>query len=186
LSHKYSPSDAYAIPKKGDSHLTDPEQYASNLIKGLYSQEKLGENARSIEGCDLVTFNNNFVFLLDQAYKSFLMGMHYSAVSLCGMAIERLCYDFIWFSEISFEQKLLTDKQKKFINNIALRKLIDFIHELDYIDNNVRNKMIKINDMRNKYVHPTLEKIEPFDDAKFCLNNLCNIVDFISEKIKNS
>ena len=185
MSSPYSPkSDAYAIPKQGEGHLTDPEHYALNLIKDLYSESRIKENAKVINGCDLVAFNNNFVFLLDQAYKSFLMGMNYSAVSLCGMAIERLCYDFIWFSEITFEGKPLTDQQRAFLNNISMMKLIDFIHSLEYINEDVRSRMIQINNRRNKYVHPTLEKIDPFEDAKFCINNLCCIIDFISKKIR--
>jgi hypothetical protein len=183
LSHRYSPErDVYAIPKHDEGHLTNRREYAIKLIKDLSTPSKVENKAIQIDGCDLIRFNNNFVFLLDQAYKSFLVGMNYSSVSLCGMAIERLCYDFMLLSDISFEGKQLEESQISYLNNMPLKKLIDFLCAIGYIDRSVRKIMLDINDKRNNYIHPNLDKINPEEDARTCLNNLCKLVDIISKK----
>jgi hypothetical protein len=183
LSHRYCPDrDVYAIPKHDEGHLTNRREYAIKLITDLSTPAKVESKAIQVEGCDLIRFNNNFVFLLDQAYKSYLIGMDYSSVSLCGMAIERLCYDFMLLSDISFEGRQLDEYQISYLNNMPLKKLIDFIYEIGYIDKSIRKIMLDINDKRNNYIHPNLDKINPEEDARTCLNNLCKLVDIISQK----
>ena len=47
--------------------------------------------------------------LLDEAYKSFLLGLYFSTVSLCSITTERLCYDILEKSRIKINNKKLSD-----------------------------------------------------------------------------
>ncbi len=174
----------YAIPKKGQDYLTNPENHALKIIKDLGEETLIKKNANLVNGCNQIEFNNNFVSLLDQAYKSFLMSMYYSSVSLCGMAVERICYDFIHFSEISIDKRILNDNQRSQLFNIPLRKLMAILMDLGFIDHKIINLMTQINDNRNRYVHPSLKNINPTADAMNCLNNLCKIIDLLSQSKK--
>lgn len=85
----------YAIPKQGQSYITTIEEYAFNISSELIARSRIEKNARLIAGCNVITYENNFVTLLDQGYKSYLLGLYNATVALCGTTTERICYDSI-------------------------------------------------------------------------------------------
>jgi hypothetical protein len=103
----------YVIPKENEQFLQSREDYADESIEPLCNRESIHNNARLVIGCSIIHFEYKFIELLDEAYKSFLVGLHYSTVSLCSMTIERLCYDIIEDSKIIICNKELDYEQKK-------------------------------------------------------------------------
>ena len=47
----------------------------------------------------------------------------------------------------------------------------------------MQKHMQKLNNLRNRYVHPLLE-VEPFEDANESINLLCKIIDSFVQKEK--
>lgn len=175
-----SASTGYVIPKRGQSYMTTIEEYAFNICSELIEKSRIEKNARLIDGCNVISYENNFVALLDQGYKSYLLGLYTATVALCGMTTERICYDSIEHSRIEFNNTLLTVDQKKHLLNMPFNRIVDFLLSIGLITKGIRENMVKINDIRNRYVHPTLRPDNSFDDAKNCLNLLCKIIDAIA------
>jgi hypothetical protein len=67
--------------------------------------------------------------LLQEAKNSYMLGHYYSTIALSGMAAERLCYDYIEFSQIRINGITLNDKAKQELINLPLRHLINFLYE---------------------------------------------------------
>ena len=134
--------------------------------------------ANLINGCNIIRGEFKFVVLLDQAYKSFLLSLYYTTVSLSTMASERLCYDLIDKTEIKFNGITIDSKQKEFLYDVRFNKLIDFLAEFNFISKNAKNDIFQLAQYRNNYLHPTFN-VDPQKDASFCLNKLLKIVDAV-------
>jgi hypothetical protein len=167
----------YAIPKKDQNYITNRKEHAWKIVSKLYDKAKIEENSRLTNGCNIINFNNKFVGLLDEAYKSFLLGLNYSAISLCSMASERLCYDLIEYSQIHLNNEILNSKQKKILFNIRFNKLVEFLVGTGLITKQMKSDIMEINNVRNRYVHPQFEKDTSAHDAEVLLNLLCKIID---------
>jgi hypothetical protein len=102
----------YCIPKYTDKYFLGTD-LVSQLRKETFDDERIIKNARLIVGCEIIDFENRFTGILDLAYKSFLLGMYYSTVSLTSLAAERLCYDLIKNSEIRFGGRVPNSKQQE-------------------------------------------------------------------------
>ncbi len=86
----------YFIPKQNEGIIKDVETYAEEKVKELYNNiDQVRKNARLVIGCGFIEFENKFAILLDEAYRSFLIGHYYSTVSICSIGMERLCYDLV-------------------------------------------------------------------------------------------
>jgi hypothetical protein len=169
----------YAIPKKDQNYTTNREEYAWKIVSKLIDKPQIGTNAKLIDGCNIIKFNNKFVSLLHEGYLSFILGLHHSAVSLCSVATERLCYDLIEYSQIEFNEKILDYNEKKFFFTMPFNKIVDFLLDVGVITKGIKDDMMRINDLRNRYVHPTFESENPGQDAKTSLNLLCKVIDSI-------
>lgn len=137
---------------------------------------RLRKNAKLVKGCNIIEFENKFIPILYEAYQSFLIGLYHSTISLCSIAMERLCYDLVENSKIQFNGRELDYEQKKSLFEIPIMKLIDFLRKVRKINGQMQNDMQKLNSMRNKYVHPLLEG-DLFEDATTSINILCKIID---------
>ncbi|MGC1932575.1 MAG: hypothetical protein WA667_26675 [Candidatus Nitrosopolaris sp.] len=93
------------------------------------------------------------------------------------MASERLCYDLIEYSQIYLNNELLNSEQKKNLFNMPFNKFVEFLVSTGLITEELKSNIIKINDVRNRYIHPKFEKDIPAYDAKVSLNLLCKIID---------
>ena len=74
--------------------------------------------------------------------------------------------------------RLLNDKQKESLYRIPYGEILKFLFSLDEFDKEIKDNLFKINDIRNKYVHPQFSG-DPFKDAKDTLNLLCKTIDLI-------
>ncbi|MDP9288939.1 MAG: hypothetical protein M3P08_12180 [Thermoproteota archaeon] len=134
------------------------------------------ENASIVIGIGPTELDNKFIKLLDEAYTCFLLGLYYSTVSLSSVATERLCYDILESSKMNLDDTELDNKQKKAFFKIPYTALVGLLNECDLITDQIANDMKKINDLRQKYVHPLLEG-DSKEDAKYSINLLCKIID---------
>jgi hypothetical protein len=114
--------------------------------------------------------------LLQEAIHSYMLGHYYATIALSGMAAERICYDYIEFSEISINGKILSDEAKQELIWLPLRHLIDFLYKYGIIDEKSKKVLLQINDKRNAHVHPKMLS-DPKKDAKEALNKLCNVAE---------
>jgi len=123
-----------------------------------------------------VEIDYKFIKLFDEAYKCFLLGLYYSTVSLCSIATEILCYDILESSKINLDDTELDNDQKKAFFKIPYTALVELLNECDLISDQIAKDMKKINDLRQKYVHPLLEG-DSYKDSKHSINLLCSIID---------
>jgi hypothetical protein len=100
------------------------EDYAKKVINDLYSQPPLEKNAGLVKGINIIKADYKFIKLLDEAYKSFLLGLYHSTVSLCSITTERLCYDILEKSKVELDGTELNDKQKKAFFKIPYSTLV--------------------------------------------------------------
>ena len=56
--------------------------------------------------------------------------------------------------------------------------ILIFLHEMKVIDKRTKDNLFDINNIRNRYIHPTFEG-EPMHDAINTLNKLCQTIDLI-------
>jgi hypothetical protein len=89
--------------------------------------------------------------LLDEAYKSFLLGLYFSTVSLCSIMTERLCYDILEKSRIKINNKKLSDGQKKALFKIPYSTLVELIESTTLINRQVASDLMKMNNIREIY-----------------------------------
>lgn len=147
-------------------------------MREMFDEKKIITNAKLIVGCNIISFENRFTGILDLAYKSFLLDMYYSTVSLASLAAERICYDLIEYSEIQFGGQILESKQKKALYRIPYSDILNLLYGINIINERIKKNLFKINMIRNKYIHPTFDG-EPMDDARNTLNLLCKTIDLI-------
>lgn len=182
-TEKTKPSTIYCIPKNTDKNFLNAD-VITQLRKEIFDDKRIIKNARLIVGCEIIDFENRFTGILDLAYKSFLLGMYYSTVSLTSLAAERLCYDLIENSEIRFGGRVLGSKQKEALYHIPYSDILDFLCDMKVIDKTTKDNLFKINNLRRRYIHPTFEG-DPMNDAIFTLNKLCKTIDLILKSKKN-
>jgi hypothetical protein len=169
-------TSVYIIPKQNKGYLQNREEYAKKIIGDLCGSAPLQVNAAIVTGIDIINGEYKFVRLLDEAYKSFLIGLYHSTISLSSVASERLCYDILERSVIRFGDKVLDDTQKKTFFKIPYSTLIKLLLSIGLITEQTKKDMHKINDIRQRYIHPILEG-NLYEDAKESLNLLCKIID---------
>jgi hypothetical protein len=66
--------------------------------------------------------------------------------------------------------------RKKAFFKIPYTALVELLNECDLITDQIAKDMKKINDLRQKYVHPLLEG-DSYNDSKHSINLLCSIID---------
>jgi len=136
---------------------------------------------RQVEGFGTIYAEGRMIDLLKEVLKSYELGMYHSTIALCGMTVERICYDFIDFSEILINGTKLEQSEKKELYNVPLRALIDFLNKIKIFSDRSRKLLLAINDKRNSYVHPKMTGNEQ-KDALGALNTLCNAIEEIFSK----
>ena len=71
----------YAIPKANEEYLQDRAIYAEKIIKKLCNNRTIRNNARLVVGCSIIESEYKFINLLDEGYKSFLIGLYLQFLS---------------------------------------------------------------------------------------------------------
>jgi hypothetical protein len=140
------------------------------------NHDSIYERRKEIEGVGIVYAEGKMWKLLQEAKNSYLLGHYYSTIALSGMAAERICYDYIEFSEIQINGKTVSDKAKQQLINLPLRALIEFLYEHGIIDDKSKSVLHQIADTRNTTVHPKMSS-DPKKDAIEALNKLCNVAE---------
>ena len=166
--------------KKGKNQWDDETE---RLIYDI-TKDKVGiyERRKVIAGFGTISAEGKFIDLLIEVLKSYQLGLYYSTIALCGMAIERLCYDFIDFSKILVNNTELDQVAKHELYNIPLRSLIEFLNKVGIIDDGSKNLLFKINDRRNSHVHPKMIR-NAQDDALEVINLLCKAIENIFSRV---
>jgi hypothetical protein len=134
------------------------------------------ERRKEIDGVGIVYAEGKMWELLQEAKNSYMLGHYYSTIALSGMAAERLCYDYIEFSQIQINGTTLNDKAKQELINLPLRHLINFLYEYGIIDNESKSVLHRIADKRNLHVHPKMSSDQK-RDAIDALNSLCKVAE---------
>jgi hypothetical protein len=132
---------------------------------------------REIKGVGMVYAEGlKFADLLAEAVQAYMLGMYNSAISLSCIAAERFCYDFIDISNITLNSRELNNKAKTYLYKIPLARLIEFFEDLNVIDKIAKDLLMKINDMRNGYLHPKMKSPPDLKkDSLMALNLMCEL-----------
>ena len=83
---------------------------------------------------------------------------------------------YTWKFKINLDDTELDNDQKKAFFKIPYTALVELLNECDLISDQIAKDMKKINDLRQKYVHPLLEG-DSYKDSKHSINLLCSIID---------
>jgi len=124
--------------------------------------------------------NTNFLPMLMESSMCYVYGFFYSTISLCGITAERLCMDILLRHNFTLDGKILTLNDLNFLFAIPHSHMINLLHGWGIIDKKTEKSLHKINDIRNKYVHPdvipnlkvTSGKTELKKDALDVLTNI--------------
>jgi hypothetical protein len=138
--------------------------------------DSIYKRRKEIEGAGIVWAEGKMWKLFQEAKNSYLLGHYYATIALSGMAAERICFDYIDFSEIQINGKTLSDKAKQELINLPLRHLINFLYEYGIIDDKSKKVLHRIADIRNATVHPKMLS-DPKKDAIEVLNKLCKVAE---------
>jgi hypothetical protein len=113
---------------------------------------------------------------LNQLYVN---GLFYSTVVLSGVLSERICYDILSRQEIALTGKgCLTREQIGYLFKINLKDIIELLAKWNLIKEETRIEMIKINEKRNSYVHPTKTAIVAAEkDSKEMITRISKILE---------
>ncbi|MGH9975700.1 MAG: hypothetical protein ACRD8Z_07680 [Nitrososphaeraceae archaeon] len=91
------------------------------------------------------------------------------------MAIKPV-HDILERSRIKINNKKLNDYQKKALFKIPYSTLVELIENTTLINRQVASDLMKMNNIRQRYIHPTLGG-DLYEDAKKSINLLCHIID---------
>ncbi|WP_148687070.1 hypothetical protein [Candidatus Nitrosocosmicus hydrocola] len=172
---------SYYIPNPDD----DPTNERITRITNKIKIEDLIERSKRIKGCKVFQLEGRFVNLFNEAYQAYILGMDYTTVSLCALASERLCYDLIESSKITFDGRIISNIEKESFYRIPFSELVFFSKSIGLLPDKVAGKMMKLNNMRNVYIHPSFKRdrsdpeklqIKPESDSVTALNNLIDII----------
>jgi hypothetical protein len=141
------------------------------------------ERRKEIDGVGIVYAEGKMWELLQEAKNTYMLGHYYSTIALSGMAAERLCYDYIEFSQIQINGTTLNDKAKQELINLPHRHLINFLYEYGIIDVKSKSILHKIANKRNEHVHPKMSSDQK-KDAIEALNSLCKVAGSLLSMFK--
>ena len=99
-------------------------------------------------------------------------------MAMSGVLIERICYDKLLKNEIKAGDHVLNDKEKEdVIFNLPLRHEIELLKICGLIKDDTRTCMLKMNDLRNDYVHPQRSLSEAQKDTEQALKHIKKILE---------
>jgi hypothetical protein len=72
----------------------------------------------------------------------------------------------------------LSNKAKTYLYKIPLARLIEFFEDLNVIDKKAKDLLMKINDMRNGYLHPNMKSPQDLKkDSLEAINLMCKLAN---------
>lgn len=98
--------------------------------------------------------NANFTQMLNESIMCYVFGFYYSTISICEITTERLCMDVLLRHKLSMDERTLSPNDFNLLFVIPHKKMIDLLHGWSIISETVKNKLYRMNDIRNTYVHP--------------------------------
>lgn len=108
----------------------------------------------------------------------YVNGLFYSTVVLSGVLSERICYDILSKQDIILKGKeRLTEEQVRSLYKMNLHDIIELLAKWKLIRKSTRIEMIKINNKRNMYVHPSkTQTLNPLKDSKEMIKRISQIL----------
>lgn len=109
----------------------------------------------------------------------YINGQFYSTVVLSGVLSERICYDILSKQEIILKEKgRLSEEQVCSLYKMNLHDIIELLTKWNLIKNSTRSEMIKINNKRNMYVHPSkTQTLNSVKDSKEMIDRISKILE---------
>jgi len=137
------------------------------------------ERRKKVEGVGMLYIQyGKFGDFLGELFELYKLGYFNSTILLCGTLVERICYDFIDFMEITTDDQKLDAKTKKPLYKLSFRDLVDFLIGLNYIDKKSYGLLHEIYNIRNRYVHLT-EGGDAESDSIKALNKTCRLLEYL-------
>lgn len=100
--------------------------------------------------------NTNFPQMLQESIMCYVNGFYFSAISACGITAERLCMDIIKRHQLKINERILSPEELNSLIAIPHSYMVDLLYGWKMISKDVRNKLFKMNVIRNMYVHPDI------------------------------
>jgi hypothetical protein len=148
------------------------------LIKSIADHEPtILQRRKQMRGCGhLYVHHGKIKNQLHELFTAYTLGFYHSTISLCGTIAERICYDFVDFSEVVMNKKSLDSEAKAIFYELPFRHLLEFLVAQDVIREKHAKMLHEIYNRRNKHVHPKKEG-DVYKDATWCLNTLSKVLE---------
>ena len=151
-------------------------QEVDQMVEGIpRARDEMYDRRKRIDGFGLIYAEGKVVDLLNELFDCYVLGKYYATIALCGMAAERMCYDYLDYSDIKINNKTLSEIEKEELYNIQYIKLLDFLLKIGILDVKSRTILAKINDIRNRHVHPKMKGADV--DSLEIINLLCHVLE---------
>jgi hypothetical protein len=126
---------------------------------------------------DITPTSRDYFKLYWELRQLYINGHFYSAAVLCGVLCERICYDILSLQGIAIDGKLLSKEQIALLYKINLVDIIRLLREWNLIKEETEKEMLKVNDKRNQYVHPSRTRLNAQRDSLEMINRICAILE---------
>lgn len=117
-----------------------------------------------------------FAYLLDEAFKTYQLGLFNSTIAICGTIAERICFDLVDMMDILVFINKVDQPTKELLYEMPFRHLLEFLWKVTAFNENDKNQLHRIYDTRNRYVHPK-KAGNAQSDALTTLNQLCKVLE---------
>jgi len=122
-----------------------------------------------------------YLNLLIEAKQVYKIGYHYSTIAMVGVAAERFSIDLA--SKLRFKVNDISISQKELFNrDIDQYKRLRLLKKGRLLEKVAFEKLDKIRDIRNKYIHPKAT-INPENDSVTVLNLM---IEILSERFSKN
>jgi len=119
--------------------------------------------------------------LLEEAKRCYIHGFYYATTAMIGIATERLTNEL--FEELVFEiNRNKISKKNLFGNSLTQQKRLKLLKNARAIKPEVYEKLNKIREIRNKYIHPKDEK----DGKRDSLKVLKIFIEFLNKDFQEN
>ena len=98
--------------------------------------------------------NTNFTPMFWESLMCYVHGFFYSIISSCGITAERLCMDLLLSHKLASDERTLSHESLDPLLAIPHAHMIELLYDWGIINDDNRKKLHRINEIRNKYVHP--------------------------------
>lgn len=153
-------------------------EFRDRIQRGLLASFQLDLSEKTsrmleIPGIGPLPLNEYSMRLVPEIVQTYVNGLFYSTIVLCGIAAERLCFDIL-------NANNNYDQICGVVKYIYFNNIVNILKENSLVKENTVKNLYKLNDLRNKYVHlktvVNYGELNPVEDSKKAIELLFTLM----------